>query len=138
MLGQGSRIGKGHIRAPGSLGAGNLAHAPGAAPVQSTDSLLSNMTISAGSLSPSFSSGTTAYTVSETNGTSTVTVTPTANESHAIIQVRVNGGSYVSVTSGQASGSLALNVGSNTINVLVTSQNGGTTHTYTTTATRAP
>ncbi len=103
----------------------------------STDASLSNMTISAGTLSPSFSSGTHTYTVSEANGVTSVTVTPTVNEAHATIQVRVNSGSYSAVTSGSPSGSLSLNVGDNPIDVLVTAQDGSTTITYTTTATRA-
>lgn len=136
MLGGGNRLGKGNISAPGSLGSGSLMHAATAGAAQSSDATLSGLTISAGSLSPAFSGTVTSYTVSETNATTTVTVTPTANEAHATIQVRVNGGSYASVTSGQASGNLSLNVGANTIDILVTAQNSYA-QTYTTTATRA-
>jgi uncharacterized repeat protein (TIGR02543 family) len=97
---------------------------------------LSSLTISAGTLSPSFVSSITAYTASVLSDTSTVTVTPTITQANATIQVRVNSGSYASVTSGSASGSLALNSGSNSINVLVTAQDG-TTSTYTVTVTKA-
>ncbi|MBS1619943.1 MAG: cadherin-like beta sandwich domain-containing protein, partial [Bacteroidetes bacterium] len=103
----------------------------------STDATLSNLTASAGSLSPTFASGTTSYSLSVANAVSTTTVTPTVNQANATVQVRVNGGSYSSVSSGSASGSLALNVGSNTIDVLVTAQDGSTTQTYTITITRA-
>jgi len=107
-----------------------------AAPL-SNDATLSSLTISAGTLSPTFVSSTTSYTASVLNDTSTVTVTPTRTQANSTIQVRVNAGSYAAVTSGSASGSLSLNVGSNTINVLVTAQDGTTTATYTMTVTRA-
>jgi uncharacterized repeat protein (TIGR02543 family) len=103
----------------------------------STDATLSALTISSGTLSPTFVSSTDSYTASVTNATSSITVTPTRNQANATIQVRVNSGTYSSVTSGSPSGSLSLSVGSNTINVLVTAQNGSTTATYTITVTRA-
>ncbi|HAI83670.1 MAG TPA: hypothetical protein DCL43_08385, partial [Chitinophagaceae bacterium] len=96
----------------------------------SSNADLSGLTISAGTLNPTFNSSNTSYSVSVDNASSTVTVTPTRAESNATIQVRVNGGSYSTVTSGTASGNLAVNVGSNTIDVLVTAQDGTTTKTY--------
>ena len=98
---------------------------------------LSSLTISAGTLTPTFATGTYSYTASVLSDTSTVTVTPTRTQANATLQVRVNSGSYASVTSGSASGSLSLNSGSNTIDVLVTAQDGSTTATYTITVTRA-
>ena len=59
-------------------------------------------------------------------------MTPTANQANATIKVNT-----VSVTSGQASGAISLSVGSNTINVLVTAQDGVTYQTYVITVTRA-
>ena len=103
----------------------------------SADASLSALSISTGTLSPVFASATYAYAASVSNATASVTVTPTRNESNAAIQVRVNSGSYASVTSGTASGLLSLNVGSNTIDVKVTAQDGSTILTYTTTVTRA-
>ena len=50
--------------------------------------------------------------------------------------MRVNGGSYENVISGNATSSLPLNVGSNIINVLVTAQDGSTTKIYTITLSR--
>ena len=105
-------------------------------PVLSTNANLSALTTTAGTISPTFAAATTAYTASVTNATTSVTVTPTKNDANATIQARVNGGSYTSVTSGSPSGSLSLNVGSNTIDVLVTAQDGTTTKTYTLTITR--
>ena len=61
-----------------------------------------------------------------------MTVTPTASDTNATI--RVNG---TIVASGSASANIPLTVGSNTINVVVTAQDGTTTNTYTITVTRA-
>jgi hypothetical protein len=89
------------------------------------DATLSALTISTGTLIPSFSSGTISYVASVANGVSSVTVTPTRNESHATITVNGN-----PVTSGSASSAINLNTGSNTITVIVTAQDS-TTKTYT-------
>ncbi|MBE2286955.1 MAG: cadherin-like beta sandwich domain-containing protein [Prosthecobacter sp.] len=97
---------------------------------------LSNLAISSGTLSPVFASVTISYDAAVLRPTTSITVTPTAAESHATIQVRINGGSYASVTSGSPTSSLPLNLGANTIDVLVTAQDGTTTKTYTTTVTR--
>jgi len=75
---------------------------------------------------------TTNYTTSVSNATTSVTVTATTADANATI--KVNG---VAVTSGTASGSIALAVGANTITTVVTAQDGATTHTYTIIATRA-
>ena len=106
-------------------------------PTFSTDANLSNFTLSSGTLSPSFSSGTISYTASVSSATSSVTVTPTAADGNATIQARVNGSSYTSVTSGNASSALSLNFGTNTIDVKVTAEDGSTIKTYTTTVTRS-
>ena len=99
---------------------------------------LSALTTTAGTLSPAFATGTTSYTTPNVaNGITSVTVTPTRAAATSTLQVRVNGGTYATVTSGSASVDLPLNVGSNTINVLVTAQDGSTTKAYTLTVTRA-
>jgi hypothetical protein len=103
-----------------------------ASPTLSSDATLSSLTISNGTLTPSFGSSTITYTNSVVNATSSVTVTPTRTESNATITV--NG---IAVTSGSASGSISLSVGSNTITVIVTAQDGTTTKTYTIAVTRA-
>jgi hypothetical protein len=97
----------------------------------SANANLSNLVVSGAPLSPAFASGTTSYTSQVPNTTTSVTVTPTAANSFATIQV--NG---VAVPSGTASGPISLNVGSNVISTVVTAQNG-TTRTYTVTVTRA-
>jgi hypothetical protein len=106
------------------------------ADILSSNAFLSALAVSTGTLSPTFAAATTAYTASVTNVTTSVTVTPTRAEANATIQVRVNGGAYASVTSGSASSALSLNVGSNTIDVLVTAQDGTTTNSYSITVTR--
>jgi cadherin-like protein len=104
-----------------------------------TDADLGALTTSAGTLAPPFDAATTSYDAgSVPNGTSSVTVTPTAAESHATIQVRINGGAFAAVASGLPSGPLALNEGANTIEVLVTAQDGVTTKTYSIAITRLP
>ena len=103
----------------------------------SNNANLSNLIISSGTLSPSFASSTTSYTDNVSYPVSTVTVTPTVAQANATVQVQVNGGAYSTVSSGSASAALALNVGANTINVLVTAQDGSTTKNYTITVNRA-
>ena len=117
-----------------------------AAQTQSTDATLSALTGStstdgssfAGTLTldPAFDSTKTAYIATVANGVTHIKVTPTANESNATIQAG-KGSTLATVTSGSATTALALDVGSNTINVKVTAQDGTTTKTYVITVTRA-
>jgi hypothetical protein len=98
---------------------------------------LSALTLSSGTLSPTFVSGTLSYTAGVANATTSITVTPTVADATAIVQVRANGGGFTSVTSGLPSGALSLNVGANTVDVKVTAQDATTIKTYTVTVTRA-
>ena len=98
----------------------------------SSDATLSNLYISLGALTPTFSSGAASYVASVANNISSITVTPTVNQANAT--VKVNG---TTVSSGSSSGSVNLSVGSNTITILASAQDGTTTHTYTVTVTRA-
>ena len=99
---------------------------PAATPVAS----LSGLTLSAGTLSPAFASGTTPYTARVPNNVSRITVTPTTTTPGATIRV---GTSTVSSGSGRA---VNLSVGTNAISIVV-SATGYTTRTYTITVTRA-
>jgi len=99
----------------------------------STDATLSNLTISSGTLSPGFSSGTTSYTDSVSHATTSITVTPTHNQAGATI--KVNG---TIQTSSIASGPINLSVGDNIISIIVIAEDGITTNTYTVTVTRLP
>jgi hypothetical protein len=96
----------------------------------SNDATLSALTISSGTLTPSFASGTITYTASVSNATTSINVTASRNQANATLKINGN-----TVTSGSAT-AVNLNVGSNNIPVLVTAQDG-TTKTYTITVTRA-
>lgn len=96
----------------------------------STTNTLSNLIVSAGTLSPTFSSATNTYTMTLANSVSSITLTPTATDSTSTITV--NG---TSVNSGVASNSISLIVGANAISIIVTSASG-TTNTYNLTVTR--
>jgi hypothetical protein len=82
----------------------------------SSDAPLSALTLSQGSLSPSFTSGTLAYTASVSNSVSSLVVTPTVNDANAT--ATVNGASPATP--------VTLTVGSNTVTVQVTAQDGST------------
>ncbi|ULO06830.1 S-layer homology domain-containing protein [Paenibacillus sp. 19GGS1-52] len=102
-----------------------------AAPVLSGNADLGELTLSSGTLSPDFSAETTGYTSTVANGVSSLAVTASVYDSNAAL--KVNG---ISVTSSQASGAIPLSVGSNSISVAVTAQDG-TVKTYTVMVTRA-
>lgn len=90
----------------------------------STDASLTSLTLSSGSLSPSFSSGVTAYAVSISDIPQNFTVTPTASSPLASIESRLNGGAYTLVSSGTASAVYTPNTGANTVDVKVTAESG--------------
>ena len=98
---------------------------------QSNDAKLSGIGLSSGTITPEFNSETTSYTASVPNEVTSLSVTPTL--SHNAAQVSVNG---TSVVSGEESAPIALNVGSNEINVEVTAADGVTIQTYTITVQR--
>ena len=103
-----------------------------AAPPTSNNADLDGLTISSGTLSPAFSSSVITYAASVGNSVTEVTLTPTA--SHGSATITVNG---TTVTSGAGYTADNLNVGDNTITVIVTAQDSVTTKTYTVTLTRA-
>jgi hypothetical protein len=98
----------------------------------SNDARLSNLTVSAGALSPGFASGTTGYGVSVGTSVASITVTPTASKG-ASAAIRVNG---IVVNSGSTSGPIALSNGTTTITIVVTAPDNTTTRTYTLTVTK--
>jgi hypothetical protein len=98
----------------------------------STGPTLTSLSLSSGSLSPAFASGTTSYTASVGNTVSSITIAPSVKDAGA--KVKVNG---VAVNSGSASAAINLNVGVNIITILVTAENGTSTSTYTVTVTRS-
>lgn len=97
----------------------------------SSDASLSGLSVSEGSLSPVFASGTTSYSVEVGDGVPSVSFTPTVTDAGASVTV---GG--VAVGSGVASAAVALAVGANAVDVVVTAEDGST-QTYTVTVSRA-
>jgi len=93
---------------------------------------LTNLTISSGALSPSFSGSQYNYTDAIVTTVTSVTVTPTISGGGATITV--NG---VTVTSGSASASIPVSIGSNIITIITTAISGGQQLTYTITVIRA-
>lgn len=85
-------------------------------PQPSSDATLSALTLSTGSLVPSFSASTLSYTASVANSVSSVTVSATATHSGATVS---------------GTGTKTLVVGQNTINIVVTAEDGTTQNTYT-------
>jgi len=99
-------------------------------PPVSTVATLSNLTLSAGTLSPTFDSTSEVYTASVANAVDSVTVTATKSNSGATI-VQYLGATGTTAFTG------ALAVGANVIRTVVTAADGTTTKTYTVTVTRA-
>jgi hypothetical protein len=93
-----------------------------AATTASSDATLSGITVSAGTLSPTFAAATYSYTVNVANSVSSISVTGAANHSAA------------TVTGNVSSKSLA--VGNNSVTLVVTAENGAT-QSYTVTVVRA-
>ena len=118
------------LRAVNQEGNSNPATAPSATPL-SSDATLSALTISQGTLTPTFASTITAYRATVPNATASLTVTPTVTETNATVEV--NG---AAVTSGTASSAINLTVGETTISIVGTAQNTTTTLTYTATVLR--
>ena len=94
---------------------------------------LSGLTLGSGTLSPAFSGNVTNYVATVPNAVSVITVTPLVELGTST--VKVNG---VSVTSGVASSPIALAVGNNNINIVVSAADGINAKTYTVTVTRLP
>lgn len=101
-----------------------------------TEASLSGLSLSGGvALSPSFSAGTSDYTSNVPYSQNSIRITPVADAT-ATIAVRVNGGASEAVAGGAESSALPLNTGLNTIEVIVTAQDGTTVQSYTVNVTR--
>ncbi len=96
-----------------------------------TDATLASLGLSAGTLSPAFASGTAAYTVDVANSVMSLDVTPATMDSKATLTVNA-----ASATSGVAK-AVTLDVGDNTVTVVVTAKDGTTEKTYKVTVSRA-
>ena len=93
---------------------------------------LNDLSLSTGSLAPTFDCDTISYTAMVDNATTSIIVTPTINCGGAT--VTVNG---VSVASGSASAAISLDLGENTITTIVSADYETTTKTYTVIVNRA-
>jgi hypothetical protein len=89
------------------------------------DANLSSLSFSSGTLTPTFTSSVTSYTLTVSNSVTSITLTPSTSNPNATI--KVNGSNVVN---GQTSGAINLNIGSNAVNIVVTSQDGTTSKTY--------
>lgn len=89
------------------------------------DADLSGLSLSTGSLTPSFSSAQLNYTASVSLTTTSITATPSLSDTNA--SVTVDG---VTTNSGTASGSITLVEGENTITVVVLAEDGVTSKNY--------
>lgn len=91
---------------------------------------LSALVLSAGPLSPVFSSTTTEYRVAVPQSVTTTTVTATKVDAAGRIEMRKDGGSWITITSGVASGAVSLDLGINRFEVRVTASDNVTQKTY--------
>ncbi len=117
------------VTTPGGSDASRAAYIYEAA---SSDSFLTNLAVSSGTLSPAFASGTTGYALSVANGVSSLVVTPTVSQASATVTV-----DGATVASGVASDPVSLDPGANTVIVTVTAADRTTTRSYVLTVTRA-
>ena len=103
------------------------------AQVPSSDATLSDVVLSAGTLTPTFASDTADYTAGVTNDVESITVTPTTADAGASVTVNT-----VDVASGAASNAITLSAGTAlTISIVVTAADDNAMETYTVVVTRA-
>ncbi|MFZ2277983.1 MAG: cadherin-like beta sandwich domain-containing protein [Prosthecobacter sp.] len=117
-----------HFRVTGSNGSGTLNGGDQTFTTLKNNASLASLTVSSGSLSPAFDSGTTSYTLDLPYSTATLSVTPVLADTSAKIQMN---SASISV------GTFSLPEGGTTITTLVTAQDGTTTQAYTLTVNRA-
>ncbi|MBL9113665.1 MAG: SUMF1/EgtB/PvdO family nonheme iron enzyme [Verrucomicrobiaceae bacterium] len=98
----------------------------------SSNANLSTLAPSAGTLSPAFASGTTAYTATVPQATASITFTPALAQAGATVTVNGYAGN-----SGSASRAFPLSIGSNLFSIVVTSEDISEVKTYTVDVTRA-
>ena len=105
--------------------------------VEAPDASLRGLTLSAGTLAPTFASTRETYTASVADSMSRITVTPTPNQSGATVTYLDGNDMEIADADGDAAGrQVDLEMGANTIKVKVTADDGTTTKTYTVTVTR--
>ena len=104
----------------------------------STDANLSNLTLSAGTLSPGFAALTATYTVSVGYDVTRITVTPVKSDDNATLDYLDSSDNVLADADDSAPGQqVNLAVGGNVIQIEVTAEDEATSRTYTVTVTRA-
>ncbi|WHZ28439.1 MAG: hypothetical protein OJF51_003237 [Nitrospira sp.] len=99
---------------------------------------LRSLTVSPGTLTPAFNAGTLGYTVNLPSNASSITVTPTLQDTTASMAISVNSGQPTNINSGQSRTITLGQPDSNTfINIIVTAQNGNR-NTYAIVVDKAP
>ncbi len=107
------------------------------APIVGTPADLVGMTLSAGALSPAFSSNVLSYTANVAYTNTSITVSPVSATNTAVIRV-ISGGVTNIVASGGTSGPIPLKAGANVVDVRVTAPDNSVTKDYLVTVTRTP
>ena len=95
-----------------------------------TEATLSSISVSTGAITPTFAAGTTSYASAAAVEATATTVSATASLPTSSVQFRIAGGTYTSATTGSGSATFDIVEGANTVDVLVTDQDGVTTGTY--------
>ena len=98
----------------------------------SNNANLSGLSLSDGTLTPTFDSATDTYTAQVANSVAHITVTATADDDGATVAI-----APADANSDTEAHEVSLGVGATTITVTVTAQDGATTRVYTVTVTRA-
>ena len=93
-------------------------------------SLLPRWSTSNLTLSPSFTSNTTNYSITVANSVSTMTVLPTSSSNYSTVAARVGNGNFTTIAAGKTSSSLPLSPGSNTVQVRLLSDDKITSRIY--------
>ncbi|MFC1586002.1 cadherin-like beta sandwich domain-containing protein [Fibrobacterota bacterium] len=91
----------------------------------STDAALSDLTVDLSAMSPEFNPDSLFYTLTLEHAVSSITVTPTANSSRAVIQLE-----STEVPSGQPVDYYGFSVGKDTLDIEVTAEDGTTSKLY--------
>lgn len=104
-------------------------------PIQTKKVTLGSLTLSTGTLIPSFSPTIYDYTAA-VSGTSTIMLTPTVTDPKGTISASVENGPSVSIPNGTVSAPLALKPGVNKLTILVTAEDGVSQEAYHVTITR--
>ena len=95
-----------------------------------TEATLSSISVSTGAITPTFVAGTTSYASAAAVEATATTVSATASLPTSSVQFRIAGGTYTSATTGSGSATFDIVEGANTVDVLVTDQDGVTTGIY--------